>query len=307
MPVSRRALVCFLGLGLAWGIPYLLIKVAVGELSPAELVLARTAIAAALLLPVAAARGAVMPALRHWKPLLAFMIVEIAIPWVFLGQAERALPSSTTGLLIAAVPIVGVAIAFAGGRAEPLGPTAWLGLALGIAGVAALVGLDVGGSDLGAVGEVAVTVVCYAVGPAIMSRYLGALPSIGVIASALTAAALIYVPLVLISDGVPAELPSGGVVLSVLLLSTVCTAAAFLMLFALVAEIGPVRATTITYVNPAVAVAAGVIVLGERLTATTLAGFVLVVAGSYLVNRRPRAAPAELPTPRERDPAPADC
>lgn len=306
-PVSRRALLCFLGLGLAWGIPYLLIKVAVRELSPAELVLARTAIAAALLLPVAAVRGAVLPALRHWKPLLAFTIVEIAIPWVFLGEAERDLPSSTTGLLIAAVPIVGVAVAFLGGRAEPLGTTAWLGLGLGVVGVAALVGLDVGGSDLGAVGEVAVTVVCYAVGPAIMARYLGNLPSIGVIAAALTGASLLYVPIVLVGDGVPSAVPSPNVVASVLLLATVCTAAAFLMLFALVAEIGPVRATTITYVNPAVAVAAGVLVLGEALTIWTVAGFALVVAGSYLVNRRSRAAPTAAPPAAALNPAPADC
>ena len=300
-------MLCFLGLGLAWGVPYLLIKVAVRELSPAELVLARTTIAAALLLPVAAARGAVLPALRHWKPLLAFTVVEIAIPWVTLGQAERTLPSSTTGLLIAAVPIVGIAVAYLGGRAEPLTATAWLGIALGIAGVAALVGLDVGGSDLGSVAEIAVVVVCYAVGPAIMSRHLGELPAIGVIASALTAASVLYAPLVLASDGVPGDIPAPSVVLSVLLLATVCTAAAFLMLFALVAEIGPVRATTITYVNPAVAVAAGVVVLGEALTVWTVVGFALVVAGSYLVNRRSRGVPHPPPVQVALDPTPVDC
>lgn len=282
-------MLCFIGLGIAWGIPYLLIKVAVRELSPAELVLARTAIAAALLLPVAAARGAVLPALRHWKPLLAFTASEILVPWVSLGDAERHLPSSTTGLLIAAVPIVGVGVAFVAGRAEQLGFTAWLGLALGVAGVAALVGLDVGGSDPGALVEVGLTVLGYALGAAILSRHLGGLPAIGVIATALTISSLLYLPLVLATDGVPSALPSTGVVTSVVLLATVCTAAAFLLLFALVAEIGPVRATTITYVNPAVAVAAGVVVLGEAITVWTVTGFALVVAGSYLANRRPRS------------------
>ncbi|MDX6307381.1 MAG: hypothetical protein QOI06_427 [Nocardioidaceae bacterium] len=288
--VSRRALLLFIGLGVAWGIPYLLIKVAVRELSPTELVLARTMLAAILLLPVAAARRAVVPVLRHWKPLLAFTACEIAIPWVSLGSAEQRLPSSTTGLLIAAVPIVGIAVAFLGGRAEPLPATAWAGLALGIAGVGALVGLDVGGSNLGAVGEVGLTVLGYALGPAILSRYLSSLPSIGVVATSLTLTSLVYVPVVLTTDGMPSSLPSGEVIWSVVLLATVCTALAFLLLFALVGEIGPVRATTITYVNPAVAVAAGALILNEPVTVWTLVGFVLVVAGSYLVNRQPRKA-----------------
>jgi drug/metabolite transporter (DMT)-like permease len=285
--MSRRAIALFLGLGFAWGIPYLLIKVSVEELSPAQLVLGRTSIAALLLLPIAFARGAVLPTLREWKPLLAYSLVEIAIPWVALGSAETRLPSSTTGLLIAAVPLVGLAVAFVSGRAERLSRPQWVGLALGIAGVGALVGLDVSGSDLGAVGEVAIVVVGYALGPAILARRLSHLPGIGVVATSLSITALIYVPIVLVGDGLPSGLPSGKVVASVATLAVLCTAAAFLWLFALVGEVGPVRATTITYVNPAVAVLAGVIVLDEPLTVWTIVGFVLVVAGSFLVNRRP--------------------
>jgi drug/metabolite transporter (DMT)-like permease len=289
--VSRRALVLFLALGVAWGIPYLLIKVAVDELSPAELVLARTALAALILLPIALAKGAVRPLVRHWHWLLVFAGVEIAGPWVLLGSAETRLPSSTTGLLIAAVPLAGLAIAFATGRAERLSPVAWLGLGLGIVGVGALVGLDVGGSDLGAVGEVGLVVVGYAAGPAILSRALQGLPGIGIMASALTVTALAYVPIVLVFDGPPGRLPSGKVIWSVLTLAAVCTAAAFMLLFALVNEVGPVRATTITYLNPAVAVVAGALVLDEPVTVWTVVGFVLVVSGSFLVNRRGRPEP----------------
>ena len=290
--VSRRAAVLFLSLGVVWGIPYLLIKVALDELSPAQIVLARTAIAALILLPVALAQGAVRPVLAHWRWLLVFAVVEIAIPWVFLGSAETRLPSSTTGLLVAAVPLAGVAIAFVTGHAERLTRVAWLGLALGIVGVAALVGFDVGGSDLAAVAAVGVVVVGYAAGPAILSRPLQGLPGVGIMASALTITALAYVPVVLVVDGVPDGLPSGNVVASVLTLGVVCTAAAFMLLFALVGEVGPVRATTITYLNPAVAVIAGAVVLGEPVTVWTVIGFVLVVTGSYLVNRGGRPAPA---------------
>lgn len=286
--MSRRAVILFIALGVAWGIPYLLIKVAVDELSPAELVLARTVLASLILLPLALARGSVRPVLKRWRWLVLFSLVEIAVPWVALGRAEQRLPSSTTGLLIAAVPLVGVALAFVTGRAERLSATGWLGIAVGISGVAALVGLDVSGSDLGAVAELGVVVVGYAIGPAILARQLRDLPGIGVMATALTLTSLIYVPVVLVGDGVPSALPSGDVIWSVVLLASVCTAAAFLLLFALVGEVGPVRATTITYLNPAVAVVAGAIVLNEPVTVWTVLGFVLVVSGSYFVNRAPR-------------------
>ena len=111
-------------------------------------------------------------------------------------------------------------------------------------------------------------------------------------ASALTITALAYVPVVLLTDGMPGPLPSSNVVASVVTLGVVCTAAAFMLLFALVGEVGPVRATTITYLNPAVAVVAGALVLGEPVTVWTVIGFVLVVTGSYLVNRGGRATPA---------------
>ncbi|MBO0845229.1 MAG: DMT family transporter [Nocardioides sp.] len=283
--MSRRAALLFLSLGVAWGIPYLLIKVAVDEISPSQLVLARTGLAALILLPIAIARRAVRPLLPYWYWLLIFAAVEIAIPWVFLGSAETRLPSSTTGLLIAAVPLAGVVLAAVTGHAERMTTVAWLGMALGILGVAALVGLDVGGSDLGAVAQVGVVVVGYAAGPAILARPLQGLPGIGIMATALTLTALAYVPVVLLTDGVPTGLPSARVTGSVVTLAVVCTAAAFMLLFALVNEVGPVRATTITYLNPAVAVVAGALVLGEPVTVWTVVGFVLVVTGSYLVNR----------------------
>jgi drug/metabolite transporter (DMT)-like permease len=289
--VSRRAATLFIALGVVWGIPYLLIKVAVDELSPAQIVLGRTAIAALILLPLALAQDAIRPVLREWKWLVLFATVEIAIPWVFLGSAETRLASSTTGLLVAAVPLAGVLIAFATGHAERLTRVAWTGLLLGILGVAALVGFDVGGSDLAAVAAVGVVVIGYAAGPAILSRPLQGLPGIGIMASALTLTAVAYVPVALLTDGPPGPLPSADVVASVVTLGVVCTAAAFMLLFALVGEVGPVRATTITYLNPAVAVIAGALFLDEQVTVWTVVGFVLVVTGSYLVNRGGRPQP----------------
>ena len=289
--MSRRGIVLFAVLGIAWGIPYLLIKVAVQELDPAVVVLGRSALGALLLLPIAFARKAVLPVLRRWRPLLVYSVVEIVLPWYFLSSAEQRLPSSTAGLLLAAVPLVGVVIAFLSGRPEPLSGVNWLGILAGMLGVAALVGLDVAGSDLVGVAEVAVVVVGYAIGPVILARRMSDLPGVGVVALSLTITAVVYVPLVPLLGSWPTAVPSAAVIASIVTLAVVCSAVAFLVLFALIAEIGPVRSTTITYVNPAVAVVAGAVVLHERVTVWTVVGFGLVLSGSYLVARRRRAAP----------------
>jgi drug/metabolite transporter (DMT)-like permease len=284
--VTGRGYVLFASLCLAWGIPYLLIKVAVDELDPAMVVFGRSALGALALLPLALFRKQVAVVLRRWKPLLAYTVIEIVIPWYFLSSAETRLPSSTAGLLIAAVPLVGVAVAFAFGRPERLSSANWLGILFGMAGVAALVGLDVAGSDLVAVAEIGIVVVGYAVGPAILARWMSDLPGVGVVAVSLALTGIAYVPIVSLTGGWPTAVPSLPVLGSVLALALVCSAAAFLIMFALIAEIGPVRTTTITYVNPAIAILAGVLVLGERLTVWTIVGFALVLAGSYLVTRR---------------------
>ncbi len=286
--MTRRGLLLFVALGIAWGIPYLFIKVAVAELEPAMVVFSRSALAAILLLPFAFYRREVGVVLRRWRPLLAYTIVEIVVPWYFLSSAEQHLPSSTAGLLLAAVPLVGVAVAFFMGRPAKLSGLNWVGIAVGMLGVAALVGLDVGGSDLLSVGEMAVVAIGYAIGPAILSRWMPDLPGVGVVAVSLAGAAIFYVPVVFATGGWPTAWPSAPVIIAIIVLAVVCSALAFILMLALITEIGPVRATTITYVNPAVAILAGVIFLRERVTVWTVVGFVLVLAGSWLVTRKRR-------------------
>ncbi len=291
-PVTRRAILLFAALGVAWGIPYLLIKVAVGELDPAMVVFGRSAIGAILLLPLAFARRQVRQVLRRWWPLLAYTIIEIVIPWYFLSTAEVNLPSSTAGLLLAIIPVVGVAVAYFFGRPAKLTGINWLGILAGTLGVAALVGFDVAGSDLFSVAQMGVVVVCYAVGPAILSRWMSDLPGIGVVALSLAITAILYIPFVSITGAWPTEWPSVPVIISIVLLGAVCSALAFILMFALVAEVGPMRMTTVTYLNPAVAIAAGALILGERISIWTLVGFGLVLLGSYLVTKKRRAAAA---------------
>ena len=283
--MSPRAVILFAALGIAWGIPYLLIKVAVTELDPAVVVFGRSALGGLVLLPLALARKQVLPVLRRWRPLLAYTVVEIVLPWYFLSSAEQRLPSSTAGLLLAAVPLVGVFVAFLFGRPERFSLGNWAGVLLGMLGVAALVGLDVEGGAVRAVVLVGIVVVCYATAPLVVSRWLADVPSTGVTAAALGITALAYAPVG--SRGL--EVPSGRVVVAVLVLAGACTVAALLMFFALIAEAGPQRALVITYVNPAVALALGMALLDEPLTLGAVVGFPLVLAGCVLATRRSAA------------------
>jgi drug/metabolite transporter (DMT)-like permease len=298
--VTRRGLLLFGLMSVIWGIPYLFIRVAVAEITPATLVLARTAIAAAILLPIALARVDLRPVLARWRWVVAFAAVEIAIPWVALGSAEQHLSSSLTGLLIAGVPLVGTALALATGGADRLSRAGLLGLLIGLVGVAAIVGGDYATSDPTALIQIAIVVVGYAVGPAILARRLGGLPTVGVMALSLALCAVVYVPIA--AGQLPSALPSTNVIASIAILAVVCTAAAFLVFAALIDEIGPVRATVITYVNPAVAAVLGVLVLHENFSVAMAIGFALVILGSTLATRPAREVESPGMTPMERAP-----
>jgi drug/metabolite transporter (DMT)-like permease len=267
-----------------WGIPYLFIKIAVAELTPATLVFLRSLIGASILLPLALARKDLAPLLPYWKWILAYTFFEVAAPWFLLSDAERRISSSLTGLLIAAVPSIGAVLAVATGGQDRLDSRRIVGLVLGFVGVAALVGLDVRADDLGAIGQVALVAVGYAIGPMIIERKLGSLPSLGVVAASLGITALAYAPFGLAQ--LPSTPPAASVLFAVAVLGLICTAVAFVLFFALITEVGAPRATVITYVNPAVALALGVALLGEPFTVGIAIGFVLIVLGSVLATRR---------------------
>lgn len=278
--MTRRGWILFSALGVIWGVPYLLIKIAVREITPASLVFLRTAVGAALLLPVVIRHGNVRALVARWRAIVLFTLVEVAVPWLLLSHAEQRVTSSLAGLFMASVPLVGAVLARASGGHEPLGGRRAVGLVLGLAGVVALLGLDLGRGDTGAMVSLAIVAVGYAVGPMIISRRLADLPVLDVVAASLALAALGYAPAGLAQ--LPATMPGLDVIGAVAVLGVACTAVAFLLFFRLIAEVGPVRATVITYVNPAVAVAAGVALLGEPFTLGTGAGFVLILAGSWL-------------------------
>lgn len=285
--MTRRGWLLFATLSVFWGIPYLFIRIAVTELDPVVVAFGRTALGALVLLPFALRSRALRPLLTHWRWLLIYTGIEIVGPWVLIGHAETRLTSSTTGLLIAMVPIVAAIILTATGH-DRLGPRRIAGLLIGLAGVGVLVGLDIHLDDFVAVLQILGVVIGYAIGPIIIDRKLGQLPAIGVITASLVIAAVVYTPfaVVLRPDQV-----SGTAIGSVVVLAVVCTAGAFMVMFALIAEAGPARMTLITYVNPAVAVVLGAVVLDEPITTGLIIGFPLIIVGSILGTWRSASPP----------------
>jgi drug/metabolite transporter (DMT)-like permease len=269
-------------LGVIWGLPYFLIKISVRELSPALLVLIRTGGGAAILVPLAAARGELVTVLRRWRYVLLYTVVELAVPWFLLFNAERHVSSSLSALLIATVPLFAAVVAWTSGS-ETLDRRRVGGLVLGFGGVAVLVGFSVGRSDVLASLSLGVVGLGYALGPWILSRTLSDLPGVGVVAVSLAMCALAYSPMV--AFDLPTRALSASVVTAAVALTVVCTVVAFLAFFALIGEVGAMRTTVITYVNPAVAVLVGVTALGEHFGVATGAGFVLILGGCFLATR----------------------
>ncbi|MDQ0952897.1 drug/metabolite transporter (DMT)-like permease [Streptomyces phaeochromogenes] len=293
--MTARGWFLFSLMGVLWGIPYLMIKVTMdGGLSPSFVVFTRCALGAALLLPFAIRQGNLVGVVRtHWRPMLAFACIEIIGPWWTLTDAERHLSSSTAGLLIAGVPIVGVLLARYFGDTERLGARRMSGLALGLAGVAVLTAPHLTGGSTRALTEMLVTVVGYATAPLIMARYLKPVPTLQLIAPCLLLSALVYAPAAALTW--PSSVPSPSVLASLSGLGVICTALAFVVFLELIREAGPTRAVVFTYVNPAVAVTAGVLFLNEELTAGVVAAFTLILLGSLLATagqRTPTEPPA---------------
>jgi drug/metabolite transporter (DMT)-like permease len=273
-----------------WGIPYLLIRVAVRQLDPGVLVLFRTGPAALLLLPIVIAQGQFAVLVRNFKWIAAFAIVEFGIPWYFMATAERHISSSLTSLLICCVPLLAVLVQRLRRSDEHISRQRYLGLGIGAVGVALLVGLDLRGGSITWIAMMMIVVLGYCVGPIILATKLSHVPGVVVVAGATSLVALCWLPWAIVHW--PAHI-SGETVSCVAALSVVCTATAFLVFFELVKEIGSSRSVVVTYFNTAIAVVLGVIGLNETLTAGIIFGFPLVLIGCIFATNQPKA-PASL-------------
>jgi polar amino acid transport system substrate-binding protein len=281
--MSARAWSAFAAVSTLWGIPYLFIKVAVDDgVPPVFLAWARVTLAAVVLLVLSHRAGVLAPARRHLRWIAVYAVVEIVLPFPLIGAGEQHVASSLAAILIAAVPMIVALLAIRFEPAERATGTRAVGLGVGFAGVIALMGLDVSGSKAELLGALAILLaaVGYAAGPMILSRHLTRLDPRALMAAALSIASVMLLPGAIAKP--PAAMPPGEALLAILVLGLLCTAAAFVLFGALIAEVGPGRATVITYVSPVVAVALGVTVLGERPGVGAVAGLLLILAGSWL-------------------------
>ena len=283
--MTWRGWVVFAALGIIWGLPYFFIKVAVQEVSPFALAFVRVLLAALILMPIAWRRGALPSLAKHKSPIVAFGLIEFAIPFSLISLGERWISSSVTGILIAMVPLSIALIQRFFGIREALGGWRIAGLVVGFVGVAALLGTGPISGVLGwaGVGCMLVSTLCYAVGPLIIQRHMHGLDSIGPLAASLgVASAILLIPAAL---EIPSSLPSANALASIAVLGILCTAVAMLLMFYLVRHAGASRASVITYINPVVATLLGVLVLDEHLGIGGFIAFALILLGSWLATR----------------------
>jgi drug/metabolite transporter (DMT)-like permease len=281
--MSRRGWILFASVSLIWGVPYLFIKLALEDgASPMLVAWGRVTLGAALLLPIAWRLGYLDGLRGKARPLAAFSIAECGLPWWLIPLGERHVSSSLAAILIASLPIATALFALRLDRSERIDGLRLVGLLVGLAGVILLLGIDVGGQADELLGALAIlgATACYAVGTFIVKRGLADVNPIGAVAVSLAIAAVLLAPAGIAS--LSAWEPGGGALASIGVLGVVCSAIALIAYFGLIVEVGATKASVITYVNPAVAVALGVFLLGESLTAAAVAGLLLILAGSWL-------------------------
>lgn len=288
--MSRKGLFLFISAGVAWGLPYFFIRIAVEDFSTPTIIFARVVVGAAVLLPLAIRRNAIRPALKAWPWVLAFAFIEMVGPWWLITEAERSITSGLAGLLVATVPFFAILLALVWLKDRSvLHPKTILGLVIGFAGVVLLVGID---SFAGHIDPVAVLMMIgasigYAIAPMMVSQKAGEVPTIGVISLSMVIVSIVYAPFALAN--LPAEIAAGPSTeswISLVVLGVVCSALAFVIFFALIEQIGSARATLITYLNTAVAIVLGILFLAEPLTTGILIGFPMVLIGSYFASKK---------------------
>lgn len=283
--MSSRGLILFSLAGLFWGLPYFFIALALESFSTPTIVFARTFLGALVLIPYAAITGGLIKALRAWRYVALFALIEMVGPWFLITESEKHISSGLAGLLIATVPFFAVAVLaiFLKDR-KALRPRSLTGMVIGFIGVAALVGID---SFLGAVNPLYVLMVVlaavgYSIAPIIANRKLQEVPSASVIGVSMALVATIYAPFSLPNIAPEFSDASAKSILALVVLGLVCSALAFVIFFQLIKEVGPVKATLITYVNTAVALSLGIIFLAEPITTGLAVGLPLIAVGLYL-------------------------
>ena len=296
--VTARASSLFAAVSILWGIPYLLIKIAVdGGIPPVPLAWGRMVLGGSVLLALCAREGVLGQLRGHWQPLLAYAVIELAIPLPLIATGERHIASSLAAIVVATVPLLVALLALRLDHTQTITGRRLAGLLVGLVGVALLVGVDASTSltALLSVGAVFIAAVGYAIGPLILNRHLSGVDPRASMGATLALAAVILTPLMLFDF--PSRAPSAGALGSMVALALFCSALAFVLMAHLIAEIGPARAVVITYINPVVALILGVVFLGESPGLGSIVGLILILSGSWFATVRRAQSPDAPPEP----------
>jgi len=289
--MSRRALFHFAVSGLFWGIPYLLMKVAVRDIEPAVIVCGRVLIGAAILIPIAIHQKVLMDAIRGWRYVLPYAFFEMMIPWILITNAEKQISSGLAGLLIATVPIWSTIFASISGDKTVWHSKRLVGMLVGFVGLIGLVGYEsiIGSSDPLSIAMMLIAAISYSYAVNMISQKLPDVSGIAINGLAMVFTSLAYAPLMIVQFPEVSAVSKESAA-SLLALGVFSTALAFISFFIVLKEIGPARASIGTYVNTAVAVVLGVMILSEPLTIGIIIGLPLVMIGSFLASRKPSVA-----------------
>ena len=289
--MSRRGWFLFSLVGLLWGVPYLFMKVAVEELSTAMIVFSRLVIGACFLIPLALKERTLRSALKYWRYIALYAVLEMVIPWTLITNSQRSLSSGVVALLVATVPIWATLFAHHSGDSTAAHRTRIFGIAIGLVGIALIVGIE-SVSDFTnfiALAQILIAAASYAWAVNMITQKAPGASGVAINGIAMTISAAIFTPFAIQSW--PSQTPSTNVILSTIGLGVICSGIAFWVFFLVLAEIGPARASLVVYPNTAVAVILGILILREEITLALAIGLPLVLAGSYLASRKPNPQP----------------
>lgn len=260
----------------------MLIKIGLRDMSPEVVAFARIALAAAVLMPIAAAQGA-FKGLRGRLGVIALVgAIQVAGPFLLIPLGEQHITSALAGILVATTPIFTALLAIRIDHEERSEGLRLVGVGVGVAGVVLLFGVDLGDSSAALLGGLAVVLasVGYSVGGFLVKHRLSHARPLGVVASVMTASALmLLIPAVATA---PASAPRLGPIAAVVALGVFGTGAAFVIFYLLIGTVGPARTMIVSYVAPGFAVVYGGVLLGESITVATILGLALIVGGSWL-------------------------
>lgn len=310
--MDRRAWLLLLVLGAIWGASYLFIKIGLRDLSPAMVAFVRVALAALILLPVAAVQRSLRGQGRVAGWLFLVGAVQVAGPFVLIAAGEEEISSSLAGILVASAPLFTALLAVWVDHEERSHGLRLGGVVIGFAGVALLLGVDLGGEGAALLGGLLVVLASlgYAIGGFLVKHRLAGVPPVAMSGLVMAASALLLLPSAIATA--PSEAPGLGPLAAVAALGVVGTGIAFVIFYGLIATVGPARTFLVTYIAPGFAVAYGASLLDERVTTATVGGLILILAGSWLaaegrlpgrprveVEEGPPSMPVAEPSPRE--------